>query len=110
MAHKHTALEDLDLLDRSAVEERASLEDLQGIIASVGNGSLQTSVANRLEFDVERGVTLDGGSCHQGGECREASKELHLERQSINNNKAEAMIGAEEGWPEGFSFLLLLLN
>lgn len=79
-----TALEDLDLLDWSLVEDGTSLEDLERVRTSVSDGSLQASVANRLQLDIKRRVSLDGGGGCQGGKRGEATEELHLkDRESV---------------------------
>ena len=70
----------MSLLNSSSVEDGASLENLEAVLAGVADGGLDLGVANHLELDLERSRgTLLGGSGHgQGGEGDEG-QELHGE-------------------------------
>lgn len=78
-----TSRVDLGLLNRGSVQEGTGLEELDGGVAVVGDGSLDLSVADHLKLDIQRGVTLvqvegDGaGGGGQGGDGK-TSEELHF--------------------------------
>lgn len=75
-----TTRENLNLLDRSRVEEGTGLHDLEVILAIVGNGGLDLRVADELELDIERSRgTLLGGSSGGHGGHHESGEELHGE-------------------------------
>ena len=58
---RHTSGANLDLFHRAAVQDGAGLENLELVLASVGNDGLDLSVAGALELDVERGGSLARG-------------------------------------------------
>lgn len=72
-------MEDLDLLNGGRVQDGTDLEYLQVLGTGVGNGSLDTGVANLLELNVKRSSTLaHRGSAGQRGQESDVAKELHV--------------------------------
>jgi hypothetical protein len=72
-----TSSGNLGLLNSGTVEERTSLEDLQVVLASVGDSGLDLSVANKLKLDIKGSRGLARGSSGQGSQSGEAEDELH---------------------------------
>lgn len=58
----HTARADCDLLNGGAVQDGTGLEDLQVVLARVGNDCLDFSVTSTLELDVKGSGSLARGS------------------------------------------------
>lgn len=71
-----TAVGDGGLLDGRVIQDGTSAEDLQVVLAIVGDDGLDLSISSRLELDIERsrGRRSSGG---QSGESSKTSKELH---------------------------------
>lgn len=75
-----TGRKDLGLLNSSSVEDGTSLEDLQRILAGVGDASLDVGVADDLDLDVEGTAALSQVNAHgrsHGGNEGETGEELH---------------------------------
>lgn len=75
-----TSSKDLGLLDRDVVEDGARLEHLDSRGASVDDGGLDSRVADALDVDRKRAVTLLEPLDRErecGGDEGEACEELH---------------------------------
>lgn len=57
-----TSRSDRDLLYSTVVQDGARLEDLEVVLARVGNDSLNLGVASTLELDIQGGGSFAGGS------------------------------------------------
>jgi hypothetical protein len=91
-------LEDLDLLDGGRVQDGTSLEHLQVLGTSVGDGSLEARVADLLDLDGERRGTLaHGGSADKRCQEGNVSEELHFEGMLLLVDLG----GTIEDWLEG---------
>lgn len=77
MKRGRTSRQNLDLLNGSLVKDGADLEDLEVLLAVVGDGSLDSRVAGLLELDIKRRGGTRGSGGGQRGESGETSKELH---------------------------------
>lgn len=93
----HTARADCDFLNGGAVQDGTSLEDLQVVLARVGNDGFDFSVTSTLELDVEGSGSLARGSRGQGGEGNETRDELHFESRQIRG--LNEMLGDNEEMP-----------
>lgn len=76
-----SSLVKLDLLDGGdLVKEGTLAQEVQSLLAVVGDSDLDLRVANTLELDAERSVTLvdiDGGGGGNGGQSGNGKLELH---------------------------------
>lgn len=70
------------LLDRAIVKNASGLENIQGLVAGVGDLRLDFAIADHLDFDIDGRVTLadvDSKSVGQSGEVGKTGDELHSE-------------------------------
>ena len=81
-----TSRVDLGLLHQIGVQDRASLENLDGCCASVDNGRLQSSVGSLLNADNECFIALIGNNCNResGGSKRKKGKKLHIDGLTLD--------------------------
>lgn len=79
----HTARADCNLLNRGAVQDGTGLEDLQVVLAHVGDDSLDFSITSTLELDIKGSGSLARGGRGQGSEGNETRDELHFESRQI---------------------------
>lgn len=75
----HTVGSDASLLSGGVVEDGSDLEDLQVVLAIVGDGSLDLGVTSHLELDIERSGSPRRSSSSQGGKSSETGSKLHIE-------------------------------
>lgn len=73
---------DVNLLNGSVVEDGTSLEDLEVLLAVVGDSGLDLRVASHLELHIKRSWRTRGGCSGQRGKGSKSSEELHCERYS----------------------------
>ena len=77
-----SSLVKLDLLDGGdLVKEGTLAQEVQSLLDVVGDSDLDLRVANTLELDAERSVTLvdiDGGGGGNGGQSGNGKLELHV--------------------------------
>lgn len=75
----HTTRENLGLLNGLAIQDGTSLHQLDRLRAGVGDNCLNSRVANALDLNLQRAITL--GDVHPdrkcGGNEGEAGEELH---------------------------------
>lgn len=97
----HTTRENLGLLDGSLVQDGASLHQLDGLRAGVGDNRFHSRVANTLDLNLERAVTLGNVHPHRkgGGNEGKAGEELHGDWLILTRTKLRRCLCLDETGP-----------